>query len=127
MNDLQGSGGRNDDGAGGFEDYRGGSGAGTGAGRGEAGPRTKLLYVTPEKLAKSGSLAATLKTLASRCHQSAVDGVRKLAVIRPMRLGAVNRTESWIEFKSVSAKSIGVILLRYAKNVVSLESRAKSN
>ncbi|CAM9873191.1 unnamed protein product, partial [Laminaria digitata] len=65
MNDLLGSGsGGRDDGAG---DYRGGSGAGAGGGaRGGAGPRTKLLYVTPEKLAKSGSLTSALRTLASR-------------------------------------------------------------
>ena len=88
MNDLLGSGGggggRNDDVAGTLEDYRGGSGvAGAGAGRGGgAAPRTKLLYVTPEKLAKSGSLTAALKALASRWDGSSggrgVYGVRKL-------------------------------------------------
>lgn len=31
-----------------------------------AGPRTKLLYVTPEMLVKSGKLAAILEKLASR-------------------------------------------------------------
>lgn len=77
MGDLLGSGGggRNNGGGGGSEDYRGGSGAaGAGAGRGGgAGPRTKLLYVTPEKLAKSGSLAAALKALASRWEHPVVD------------------------------------------------------
>ena len=65
INDLQGrcSGG---DGAGASEDYRGGIGAAEGDGEGGARPRTKLLYVTPEKLAKSGSLTTTLRGLASR-------------------------------------------------------------
>eukprot|EP00904_Undaria_pinnatifida_P002966 jgi/Undpi1/12670/HiC_scaffold_6.g02338.m1 len=65
INDLQGrcSGG---DGAGASEDYRGGIGAAEGDGEGGARPRTKLLYVTPEKLAKSGSLTTTLRRLASR-------------------------------------------------------------